>query len=229
MTLGTDRPYHWTMATHSEKALKTLELMDSAPEAWKQADVKFVKELCKVPGEVTCPDCLGGKVIARDEAGNIIRPPQTGDFPGKFGQSYDYYAWHEAHRAYQKLAESQGAPRGGRGNCQKCRCTNPRARLYGWSIGKVQGMVEQMMWVGYIQWPAGIKFQSRFQGGRHCALCNKFIYASDMVPAVGSRRSDGQALGMWVGADCAKKFLPGVWTYVSPEKGEDFTFAGQPE
>jgi len=215
------------MATHSEKALKTLELMDTAADLWKGADVKFVKELCNVLGEVNCPDCLGGKVVAKDANGAIIHPPQTSDFPTADGKSYEYYKWHDARRAYEKLAKEQGSVYG-RG-CERCRNTNPRARMYGYSTGKVKGIVEQLRWVGHVQWPAGTKFLSRYQGGRHCALCNKFIYASAMVPVVGSRRSDGAPLGMWVGSDCATKFLPGVHTYVAPEKGEEFTFAGQPE
>jgi hypothetical protein len=211
------------MSNHSDKALKTLEMMDTSPDAWKQADVKWVWEMRKVPGPVTCPVCLGNTYVAKDEAGNVIPPPQTKDFPSAYGQSYDYGSWSTAHSAYNALAQSQGR-RYGYG-CEKCRNNNPRARLYGRSTGKVLGLVEMEMWVGYIQWPAGTLFVSRFQSGCHCALCNKLVLKSNMVPTVGVRK-DGQNLGMWVGADCAKKFLLGLDTYVTPDpkKGKEFVF-----
>lgn len=206
------------MSKHSDKALTTLTAMATTPEQWKHCDVLWKLEMREVPGLVRCPDCLGGKVVLKDEAGEIVKPPETDDFPPKYEDSkYDYYAWQKADRQYTADVGAQVKAAGGhwdsyRGNCSRCVNQNRRARMYGYCTGKVPGMVMKEVGVGYVQWPAGVTFDSRYHGGRSCGLCNKSVYASNLLPVTGTG-DDGNVHGMWVGCDCAKKFLPGVHTY----------------
>lgn len=72
--------------------------------------------------------------------------------------------------------------------------------------GKVSGIVRTTVKVGYPQFPAGARFDSRFGGGMNCALCNKLILKSGRVP-VHATGVDGVTHGMFVGEDCGKKFL----------------------
>ena len=81
------------------------------------------------------------------------------------------------------------------------------------------------MWVGKVLWPANTKMDSRFstaQSARYCCeLCSKSLTSSLTswrVPVVGVDPL-GQTHGMWVGSDCAKKFLPGVHTDVQAPDG----------
>lgn len=187
---------------HSDKAITTLTAMNTTPEGWKHADVIVKEERRMIFGEVTCPDCLGGKVVARDADGVIVPPPDRKAFG-------DWYAYNDAEREYRKLATGSGMLPG-RGNCGRCKCT--RGRMRGHSTGKVPGMVEADVLVAYVQWPKGTSFDSRFCGSSRCGLCNKSIMKSGLVPCVGTG-PDGAIHGMWVGQDCAKKFLPGVTTF----------------
>ena len=69
--------------------------------------------------------------------------------------------------------------------------------------------------VGYPRFPAGTIFDSRFWGGLHCNLCNKLILKSNRVP-VYATGDDGVTHGMFVGEDCARKFID-----VKIRRGED--------
>jgi hypothetical protein len=81
-----------------------------------------------------------------------------------------------------------------------------RGRMRNIPRGTVRGLVERMVMVGYPQFPAGAKFDSRFVGrdAYCCQLCGKTIEKSGRVPV----NTDGAAPhAMWVGEDCARKFL----------------------
>lgn len=90
------------------------------------------------------------------------------------------------------------------GNCPRCGVLKR-----GWGIipqGKVKGRVLAKVKVGYPRFPPGTRFDSRFFGGLHCNLCNKLVLKSRRVPVHAIGR-DGVKHGMFVGEDCARKFL----------------------
>lgn len=72
--------------------------------------------------------------------------------------------------------------------------------------GKIRGMVRANVMVGYPQFSPGTRFDSQFAAGQRCHLCNKLIMKSHRVP-VQATGDDGRAHGMFVGEDCARKFL----------------------
>lgn len=194
------------MSAHSDKALKTMELMGTTADRWAVPEIRWVKEERMVPGYVTCPTCNGTKWVKYDAAGKALPVPKA---TGGFGCPRDTY--------YREARKEAGG--GYHGNCKTCRNTNPRARAYGCSEGTIKGEVLALVMVGYPQWTAGVRFDSRFRGGMSCGLCNKTVLKSNLVP-VEATGADGRVHGMWVGSDCAKKFLA-----VKPEKtdaGEKF-------
>lgn len=85
--------------------------------------------------------------------------------------------------------------------CERCKYSTGRT-------GTCLVTKERVMMVGYIQWPAGVSFESRFGYGgssaHQCELCSKGINKSGRVPLASVK--NGKALGMWVGEDCARKF-----------------------
>jgi hypothetical protein len=175
---------------HSAKALMTLRIMGTAPPQWRLTPIEWVEEEREVVGLVRCPTCHGGKFV-RIEDGRVLPPPPSSEIPG----SFDY-----------KNAARRDAFRVGlrQGNCPTC-----AKRKAGWGMipqGKVAGKVRAKVMVGYPKFPPGTRFDSRFFGGLHCNLCNKVVLRSRRVPvhAIGD---DGVAHGMWVGEDCARKFL----------------------
>lgn len=207
------------MSKHSDKALTTLAAMNTQPADWKRADIRWVEEERMVMGDVTCPTCFGARHVFFDDAKKVVPPPQTKDFPPteSWHKDYDYYAWEKANREYREKAQKQSPHAWSAGNCPTCKCTNTRARMYGNCTGKVPGLVKRRMLVGYPVWPAGTKFDSRFNGGCSCGLCNKTVLKSGLVPCVGTGVIDGVTHGMWVGDTCARKFLPGTHFYPKPE------------
>lgn len=94
-----------------------------------------------------------------------------------------------------------GAYTGKDADCQ--RCFYSRGRFGNCLVTKVRKVM-----VGYIQWPAGVRFESRFGYGgnsRHqCELCAKGINKSNRVPLAAIKGD--RALAMFVGEDCARKF-----------------------
>lgn len=181
------------MATHSEKAMATLAGMNTAPADWQLTPIKWVEEEREVMGEVTCPTCRGHRDVCRDADGKVIPPPVLVEYgqPGSFDSV-------EKVNQYQLAARKQSRP--SYGNCPTCR------NRKGYCTGRVKGLVRARVMVGYPQFPKGTKFDSRFIGGCHCHLCNKQILKSWRVPVHGGG-ADGRTHGMWVGEDCARKFL----------------------
>ncbi len=176
-------------SSHSDKALATLGGMQTQPSQWQLTPIEWVEEEREVPGLVTCPTCRGGKFV-RVENGQVIPPPPTGS-----GDKFDY----------QNAARRDAYAAGLRyGNCPTC-----AKRKRGWGMipqGKIGGLVRERVMVGYPKFPMGTRFDSRFHGGLHCHLCNKLIMRSRRVP-VHATGDDGVVHGMFVGEDCARKFL----------------------
>lgn len=186
--------------SHSEKALKTLALLGTKPEDWKQTDIRWVYELRNVVRDVTCPVCFGERRVRIDrETGKPVEVPA--EIANDFYKRQSFFA--------------------GKTFTYECctRCVGTHGRNRGYSTGKIPGLVKMHVMVGYPIWPEGTKFDSRFREaatGRYCChLCSKSLQ-SLQVPVVG-RGADGQVHGMWVGTDCAKKFLMGLRFYVPQE------------
>lgn len=178
-----------TSSPHSAKALATLSIMGTVPSQWRLTPINWVEEEREIPGLVECPTCLGGKFV-RIEDGRVISPPPTNS-----SRDFDY----------RNAARRDSLQAGKRyGNCPTCVVSKR-----GWGLipqGKVKGMVRAKVMVGYPKFPTGTRFDSRFFGGMHCNLCNKLILKSNRVP-VHATGSDGVTHGMFVGEDCARKFL----------------------
>jgi hypothetical protein len=174
---------------HSAKALTTLARMRTTPTQWQLTPIKWVEEERIVDGLVRCPTCHGEKFV-RIVDGCVIPPP-----PPNTRESFDYgnEARREASRDHRPY-----------GNCPTC-----GVQKRGWGIipqGKVKGKVRANVMVGYPQFPPGTRFDSQYAGGNHCNLCNKLILKSNRVP-VHATGDDGVSHGMFVGEDCARKFL----------------------
>lgn len=184
---------------HSAKALATLAIMNTVPSQWHLTPIRWVEEEREVMGMVRCPTCHGHKFV-RFVDGNVMPPPPEPD-----SHESHYSPKNDALRNYESRAKQEArASNQPHGNCPRC-----VVRKGGWGMlpqGKIKGLVRAKVMVGYPQFPAGTRFDSRFAGGQHCNLCNKSILKSGRVPvhAVGS---DGITHGMFVGEDCAKKFL----------------------
>ncbi len=84
-------------------------------------------------------------------------------------------------------------------------CTSERSKFRGWGSGKMLAYKLAKVMIGYIQWPAGVRFNSRFgTNGRNCCeLCSKTVKRSNLVPVA----TDKGNQAMWIGQDCASKFL----------------------
>jgi hypothetical protein len=174
---------------HSDKALTTLARMGTTPAQWRPTPIEWREERREVPGMVTCPTCLGRKFV-RIADGSVVPPPAP-DSPEDF--------------AYRNDARRQAvAARMLHGNCPTC-----AKRTRGWGMvpqGKVRDLVVADVMVGYPKFPPGTCFDSQFHAGSRCGLCNKLILKSRRVP-VHARGDDGVTHGMFVGEDCARKFL----------------------
>lgn len=222
--------------THSDKALKTLELLGTEGKDWLHPAVEWKLEKVKVVGRVTCPDCQGeGKAFYTQEQAALPREVQyglkstaptafvwpKGDFEYTYSHGAKLVLKDAFHKGYgmQVEARRQYAAQFGvvEQDCRRCYRYGKRTwsgkehgREFLDSHGTILAIVEQEMWVGYIQWPAGVAFGvSRFACGRgnsrqQCELCAKGINKSGRVPLVTLK--DGKPRAMWVGQDCARKF-----------------------
>jgi ssDNA-binding Zn-finger/Zn-ribbon topoisomerase 1 len=176
---------------HSAKALVTLAQMGTSPSQWQLTPIKWVEEEREVMGLVTCPICHGHKFV-RIVDGHVIPPP-----PYSAGHQVTHAYSQEAHRDASKANKPYG-------NCPRC-----GKQKGGWGMipqGKIKGMVRAKVMVGDPQFPPGTRFDSRFAGGLHCNLCNKLVMKSHRVP-VHATGDDSVTHGMFVGEDCAQKFL----------------------
>lgn len=207
------------MATHSEKALATLTALNIPAEQWKLTEIKWVKEEREIPGQVRCPVCLGGKNVVINPDGTVVPPVVN---TKKYGEE-GYFEGYEAEQQYDRAARK--CAREGMyqfGNCPRCR---GKQRGYTVAFGTVKGIVKAKVMVGYPQWKGGeaTKFDSRFARGCACHLCNKTVLKSGRVP-VEAQDAQGNWHGMWLGQDCAKKFLS--VTVATAEKGTEQVMEG---
>lgn len=174
---------------HSAKAMTTLARMGIRPSQWQLTPIKWVEETREVPGLVTCPTCHGHKFV-RIVEGEVIPPPPDNS---RDSFAYSNEARRDALRAHKNY-----------GNCPTCGQIKR-----GWGMipqGKIKGLVRARVMVGYPQFPPGTRFDSQFAAGMRCHLCNKLIMKSHRVP-VHATGDDGVTHGMFVGKDCAQKFL----------------------
>lgn len=177
------------MTKHSDKALTTIAQLGTTPDAWTLTAIDWIEEEREVLGLVRCPECDGSKWVRYAEDGTAIPVPALNT-----SDRFDY----------TNAARRESRTNGGTlyGSCRRCRGT--RGRMRGYPTGKVSGLVMALVMVGYPRWPAGTAFGSRFAGGMRCHLCGKSIHKSGRVPV----NTDGASpQGMWVGEDCARKFL----------------------
>lgn len=198
------------MVTHSEKAVTTLTMLGTQPADWRGADIRWTKEMRDVPVTVTCPTCAGSGKVKLDEASKpLVCPvqPSTGWT----------FAYSELVREYRREAKHP---------CPTCRCMTRRGGYtHAVSTGEVTKYVPRLVWVGRPVWPDGTQFDSRFRAdlsrsGWCCELCAKAITKSGRIPVWG-RAGDGTPHGMWVGLDCARKFIPGIDVWVKATKNPD--------
>jgi len=173
---------------HSDKAMKTLEAMGTTATDWKQADIRWVVEERVMMQPVTCRTCDGrGRIYVKPDLEERVPRPE-----GMLSWQFQLFAYEN------KLRER--------------RCGSCFSQKKGYSTGRVLGPKLVEVEVGYPVWPPGTRFDSRFSSrgtDRYCCeLCSKSL-KSYQVPVVG-RGADGVAHGMWVGTDCAKKFLHGI-------------------
>jgi len=176
-------------SSHSAKALSTLAIMGTEPSQWGITPIDWVEEEREVRGMVRCPTCHGQKYV-RIVDGQVIPPP-----PINSRDSFEY--GNEARREAARTRQLHG-------NCPRC-----GKHKRGWGMipeGKIPGMVMAKVMVGYPRFPPGTRFDSRFPGGMRCNLCNKLVMKSRRVP-VHATGGDGVTHGMFVGEDCARKFL----------------------
>lgn len=193
---------------HSDKGINTLKAMNTLPENWKLCPIKWVVEKRWVMVEGQCPTCGGHRFVPRVD-GKVVNWTSHTEKETKA----EYAAVQAAQLVWNNLLESQNTRAvlhnaWSIGDCPDCLRKNSP---YGYRRGKA--MVPQLcdVTVGYPQWPAGTKFDSRFGGSTEsghwsCALCSKEIIKSNLTPVIG-QGPDGKWHGMWVGCDCAKKFF----------------------
>jgi hypothetical protein len=162
-------------AVHSPKTIETLRQMGCDTTGWALPPVEWRIERRLVPTTTTCPTCHGRGQVA-DEA---VRATAA-DAPTPAAQR---------DRAHAMRA------------CPTC----PRRRNWpDYGSGKLTQLVERDVEVGYLLWPEGVRFDSRFAGGHRCDLCSKPI--TNAVPVLATDAA-GHAHGMLVGEDCAKTLL----------------------
>lgn len=176
------------METHSDKGLKTLALLGTTAADWGLVEIKWVEEKRMVPTKERCRTCSGIGQAHFEVDGSLAE--------NKIDSQKDYYKWNDRQREIHRLV---------RGKCPTCPSSRGAYHQYG--TGEVTVMKLRKVWVGYVQWEPNTLFDSRFVG-HDCQLCSKTLKSvwSGVVPVHG-KDSNGQIHGMWVGQDCARKFL----------------------
>lgn len=200
--------------SHSEKGLKTISLMNTKPDDWGLTPIKWVKQKMMWPVEKECPACRGrGKCSTYADGRVFDHSKVTKALQKKLKVSY---LGHFEMEAYKK---KNGV------DYRRCpKCPQKSARGFGpidVGTGKIIVMEETEVTVGYPIWPKGCLFDSRFEDALYytsrnsdkpvkhvCALCSKSITGrwSYTIP-VNAKGADGKTHGMYVGEDCARKFL----------------------
>jgi len=209
------------MTTHSDKALETIQQMNTTPEQWGLTPIRWVEEERMVPVEQCCPTCCGNRSLLLDENKTMIPWPALVKYPDHIeGDTPEILAqWEAAYAEYKtardaredyakKVSAQRLAATGSRwndnGNCPTC------IKKKGYCTGRAMIPALRKVMIGYPEWLPGIRFDSRFgvmSTERYCCgLCSKTIKESNLVP-VQAAGNDGKAHGMWVGEDCAMKIF----------------------
>jgi|CXWL01.1.fsa_nt_gi hypothetical protein len=193
---------------HSDKGLETLTAMKTVPADWGLAAIKW--ELRRVIEEVwvLCPLCAGGgqigtlkgKVVPSHEAWN------AGDAEARKSirtctQCPQVRFTRKGRQWFRENEETKVWEGTGGGHHGAAHSNN-----YSFMNGLIEEFKPIMKEVGVVQWAKDTKFDSRFGGGHHCALCSKDIPSGQFAPVTG-KGQDGVIHGMWVGMDCARKFF----------------------
>lgn len=218
---------------HGAKALETFRQLDAKPEDWFHPAVKWVEEERMLPTWVACPDCQGQHDYLKawygaEEAKQPSWMPSVRAFQwprnvkGTFtinGHEFEskdlYFESYSKESARAAYAKEHGLVK------QSCRYCSGAPRK---SPGHVQELRLRKVMVGYIMWPKGVRFASRFQGDNlrksfcQCGICGKGITKSNRVPLAHDK--NGKALGVWAGSDCARKFTK-VAQMAKPSKDEN--------
>lgn len=204
--------------THSEKALETFRQMNTVPADWGITDIEWKLEKRKVPTEIECPECRGKGQGYYDERGDFIA--------GKYELGEQVRGWleqREGKKVFRHYRDSELKEFCKEKNfelkmCRKCgsaRCSRRDWEGVYIGTGKVIVLKTREVWIGYIQWAEGTRFDSRFHNAIYnrggsvanvCELCSKSISKSHMVPVTG-KGPDGVIHGMYVGIDCGRKFI----------------------
>ena len=188
--------------THSEKAMATIQAMNTEPTDWRLATIIWTKENAFVPTKVKCQMCKGaGKILTINDEFVCGLYDTTQTVKNYFGITHIHCLNMSQINQWKRETEARETA------CRTC----PRRRNYNIGTGEVVELVEREVLIGRVEWLPGTKFDSRFHytGGtsaHHCELCAKGINQSNRVP-VQSVNATGEAHGMWIGEDCARKIL----------------------
>ncbi len=199
---------------HSDKALKTIELMNTKPDDWGLVEIKWKQEMRYVPVQVKCPSCHGsGSCYLR-----------------KNGEVHDFWKDSKGNRratlGFSERETDMKKYKLTKGRCPECPPSRGTWASESRGSGQVTRWEKRKVWVGYPQWHKKTLFDSRFEGAFYedkrwetasksgktlqcvCQLCSKSITGvfSGLVPVTG-KGADGKIHGMWVGEDCARKFF----------------------
>ena len=194
--------------------------MDTKPSDWGMCEIVWKEEMRLRPVKVPCKHCGGHISTYKLAGGGVHSEPIYGDGEAwkkgevtyddaameiekkniliAAGKSPDYGYVSEQHLGtlgYEKIA------------CPHCdhRPYRSNSRFNFCNYGYTTELKMCKVMVGYPQWAKATNFDSRF---RHndCNLCGKTLKRGDAYPVTG-RGDNGIIHGMWVGADCAQKFL----------------------
>jgi hypothetical protein len=191
---------NYGQSPHSLKALKTLELMNTKPEDWGLVEILWKQEMRAMPEHVRCPDCVSGLAWVTPE-----------------GKPHNFFKHCKGGLSNSQRQEQIKEFQLKQAQCPTC---PPSRKWPGRGTAEVVVFKDRLVWVGYPQWHKDTRFDSRFEDALYntvrvkedlrcvCALCSKSIGGtfSYRVP-VTAKGADGVIHGMWVGADCARKFF----------------------
>lgn len=187
-------------SAHSQKGLKTLEGMGVNPESVAHVHIKYVKEIHPVDARFFCECCRGTGSITVPQrlavaAGLDLTPTTKYVSVLKKLDGTDHTDWQEG----DWTSVSVDCPK----ECTLGHCYQMSFKKDYFGVKEVR-QIE--FTIGYPQWSKGVKFDSRFgRGHGQCQLCAKAI-PSGLFSAIEGKDATGQAHGLWVGCDCARKF-----------------------
>lgn len=179
------------MNAHSEKGLKTIDLMGTKPVDWHLTPIRWEYRELMMPTKIKCPDCHGyGRTYVNQKSG---KPSKDATFENINDRSEPGWKTENPYTI-----------------CPTCKSLKGDRGSGVITVQKLQNVL-----VGIPVWAKDTIFDSRFEDERWnrancqvCALCSKTIKGvwSRLVP-VQAKAADGRIHGMWIGEDCARKIL----------------------